>query len=73
MSSYDECKSLKYGDILQLTNWILDSGATCHMTPEVSDFIPGRQKFQILLQPLRRIEKIRKVYWPKIIEHLILT
>ena len=24
-----------------LTNWILDSGATCHMTPEVTDFIPG--------------------------------
>ena len=30
-----------YGDSLQLTNWILDSGATCHMTPEVTDFIPG--------------------------------
>ena len=41
MSSDDECKSLKYGDSLKLTNWILDSGATCHMTPEVSDFIPG--------------------------------
>ena len=26
---------------MQLTNWILDSGATCHMTPEVSDFITG--------------------------------
>ena len=25
----------------QLTNWILDLGATCHITPEVSDFIPG--------------------------------
>ena len=33
-------KSVKYGDSLQLTNWILDSGATCHMKPEVSDFIP---------------------------------
>ena len=41
MSSDDERKSVKYGDSLQLTNWILDSGATCHMTPEVSDFIPG--------------------------------
>ena len=39
MSSDDECKSVKYGDSSQLTNWILDSGATCHMTPEVSDFI----------------------------------
>ena len=35
MSSDDELKSIKYGDSLQLTNWILDSGATCHMTPEV--------------------------------------
>ena len=28
-------------DILKLTNFILGSGATCHMTPEISDFIPG--------------------------------
>ena len=41
MYSDDERKSGKYGDSLQLTNWILDSGATCHMTPEVTDFIPG--------------------------------
>ena len=41
MSSDDERKSGNYGDSLQLTNWILDSGATCHMTPEVSYFIPG--------------------------------
>ena len=38
MSSDDERKSVKYGDSSKLTNWILDSGATCHMTPEVSDF-----------------------------------
>ena len=24
-----------------MTNWILDFGTTCHMTPEVSDFFPG--------------------------------
>ena len=40
MSSDDKRKSVKYGDSLQLTNWILDLGATCHMTPEVTDFIP---------------------------------
>ena len=33
MSSYNERSSEKYGDSSQLTNWILDSGATCHMTP----------------------------------------
>ena len=33
MSSDDERKSVKYGDSSQLTN--LDSGETCHMTPEV--------------------------------------
>ena len=32
MSSDDERKSGEYGDSSQLTNWILDSGATCHMT-----------------------------------------
>ena len=40
MCSNDERKSVKYGDSSQLTNWVLDSGATCHMKPEVSDFIP---------------------------------
>ena len=39
-SGNDECPSEKLGDSSQLTNWILDSGATCHMTLEVSDFIP---------------------------------
>ena len=40
MSINDGRSSGNYGDILQLTYWILDSGATCHMTPEVSDFVP---------------------------------
>ena len=30
-----------FGNILQMTNWVLDSGATCHMTPDISDYIPG--------------------------------
>ena len=30
-----------FGDSLQLTSWILDSGATCNMKPEISDFIPS--------------------------------
>ena len=41
MSGNDKCPNGNFGDSLQLTNWILDSGATCHMTPEVSDFISG--------------------------------
>ena len=41
MSSNDERSIKKYGDSSQLTNLILDLGATCHMTPEVSGFIPG--------------------------------
>ena len=40
MSSDDKLKSAEYGDIQQLTNWILDSGATCYMAPEVTDFTP---------------------------------
>ena len=41
MSRNDEHKSEKYDDSSQLTNWILYSRATCHMAPEVSDFITG--------------------------------
>ena len=41
MSDDDECPSGNIGDSSQLTNWILDSGATCNMLPEVWDFIPG--------------------------------
>ena len=41
MSSDDKRESNDYGDSFQLTNWMLDSGVTCHMTPEVTDFIPG--------------------------------
>ena len=41
MSGNVECPSGNFGDSSKLTNWILDSGATCHLTPEVSDFIPG--------------------------------
>ena len=37
----NECLSENFGGSLQLTNWILNSGATCPMKPEVSDFIPG--------------------------------
>ena len=40
MSSDDKRKIVKYDDSSQLTNWILDSVATCDMTSEVSDFIP---------------------------------
>ena len=41
MSGNDECPSRNFGDNSQLNNWVLYSGATCHMTPEVSDFILG--------------------------------
>ena len=41
MSGNDECPSRSFGDSSQLTNWILDSRATFHMRPEVSDFIPS--------------------------------
>ena len=41
MSNDGVSKNKDCGDISELTNWILDSGATCHMTPEVTDFIPG--------------------------------
>ena len=41
MSNNDKRSSEKYGDSSQLTNWILDLVETCHMKPEISDFITG--------------------------------
>ena len=41
MSGNDKFPSGNFGDSSQLTNWILDSGATYSMIPEVSDFISG--------------------------------
>ena len=40
MSGNEKSSSRYFGDSSQLTNWILDSGTTCHMTPQVSDLIP---------------------------------
>ena len=36
----DEIHIRYFIDSLQLTYWSLGSGAMCHMTPQVSDFIP---------------------------------
>ena len=41
MSGNDKYPSRNFVESLQLTNWILDSGAMCRMTPEASDFISG--------------------------------
>ena len=41
MSVNEKCPSGNFGDSSQLNNRILDSEATCHMKPDVSDFIPG--------------------------------
>ena len=41
ISVHEECPGGDFGDSSQLTNWILYSVATFHMTPEVSDFIPS--------------------------------
>ena len=41
MSDNEKSPSRYFGASSQLTSWFLDSGATCYMTPQVSDFIPG--------------------------------
>ena len=41
VSSNAESIRVNDGYSSQLTNYILDSGTTCHMTPDISDFIPG--------------------------------
>ena len=41
MSDHEESPSRDLCKSSQLTNSVLDSGATCHMNPHFSDFIPG--------------------------------
>ena len=41
ISSNAEIPRRNDGDNSQLTNWILDSCVTCHMTPDISGFISG--------------------------------
>ena len=41
MSGNDDSSSRDFGDSLQLNNCILDSGSMCHMTSQVTNFIPG--------------------------------
>ena len=40
MSSNVKISRRDFGDRSQLINWVLDSGATCHLTPEISHFVP---------------------------------
>ena len=42
MSGNDQYPSENFGCSSQLTNCILDYGVRCHMTTEVSYFIPGK-------------------------------
>ena len=44
ISGSDEVFSRDFGDSSQLITWIFYSEAMCHMTPQVSDFIPGSLK-----------------------------
>ena len=41
MSTNAEITRRSYGDNSHLTNFILNLGETCKMTPDISDFIPG--------------------------------
>ena len=45
MSGNDECPSRNFGKSSQLTNCILFYGGTCHITPEISDSIPGSLEY----------------------------
>ena len=41
LSDNDKIHNIYFCDNSQSTNWILDSGATSHITPQVSGFIPS--------------------------------
>ena len=47
MSFNSEIPKRDFGYSLQLTNYILDSGATCQMTQAILDIIPGSLVKQI--------------------------
>ena len=44
MSVNGKSSSRDFSDSSHLTNYILFLGATCHMSPQVSDFLPGSLK-----------------------------
>ena len=46
MSCNGSSSGRDFCDSLQWTNWMLDSGESCHMTPQVSDFIPGSLEYR---------------------------
>ena len=39
MSGNDKSYIRDFGESSKLTSWVLDSGSTCHITPQISDFI----------------------------------
>ena len=41
MSSNAEIPITDFVDSSQLTNWVLDQGVNCHMTPETLNYVPG--------------------------------
>ena len=41
MFGNDKSSSRYFGVCLQFTNWTLDSGATCHVKPQILNLIPG--------------------------------
>ena len=41
MSGNDKSSIRDFGDSSKLTDWILYLGVTCHLTPHISDCIPG--------------------------------
>ena len=47
MYDNDKYSSRGFGDSSQLTNWILDPGEMCHMTPQGSGYILGCYKILI--------------------------
>ena len=45
MYDNDKNPNINFGDSLPFTNWILDSGAMCNMTPQVSKFNMGSSEY----------------------------
>ena len=53
MYDNDKNPSRNFGDSFPLTNWILDSGSMCNITPQVSNYITGSLEYTAIFLQLR--------------------
>ena len=64
MSDNDKCPSRYFDDSSQLTNWILDLGAMCHIMQEFQDSLEDTDK-HIEVSDINQVMAKQKIQVPK--------